>query len=159
MADDMPSRRRSSAGQADNVWSEEERAAIREYTRERKRAAQPGKRGKKDAADGEADVLAKIARLDEPDHSTAERIHAIVKAAAPGVTSRTWYGSPAYYRDGQLICYFQERAKFKVRYAILGFSDKAHLDDGPMWPVVYALPEMTPAVEAQIAALVKKALG
>ncbi len=89
----------------------------------------------------------------------AERLHAIVKAAAPELSPRTWYGSPAYYRDGQLICYFWERARFKTRYATLGFSDKAHLDDGSLWPIVYALTEVTPAVEARITALVKKAVG
>lgn len=159
MADEKTTTRRTSARQSDPVLTDEERAAIQEYRRERRRSAHPGRRGKKDDADGEADVLAKIAQLDEPDHSLAERLHAIVKAAAPGLSSRTWYGSPAYYRDGQLICYFQERAKFKVRYATLGFSDKAHLDDGSMWPVVYALTELSPAVEARITALVKQALG
>jgi uncharacterized protein YdhG (YjbR/CyaY superfamily) len=143
----------------DEKWTEEERAAIEEYRRERRRSARPARRGKKDEANGEAEVLAKIAQLDEPDHSMAERLHAIIKATAPEVSSRTWYGSPAYYRDGQLICYFQERAKFKARYPILGFSDKAHLDDGPMWPVVYAMTDMTPAVEARITALVKEALS
>ena len=139
--------------------TDEERAAIEEYRRERRRSTRPRRRSKEAEADGEAEVLAKIAGLDEPDHAMAERLHAIVKAAAPDLSSRTWYGSPAYYQDGQLICYFQERAKFKVRYAILGFSDKACLDEGPMWPIVYALPEMIPAVEAQITALVRKAVS
>jgi uncharacterized protein YdhG (YjbR/CyaY superfamily) len=155
----MTDEKASKVGKSDRVWTDEERAAIQEYRREQRRAARPSRRGKTDDANGEAEVLAKIAKLDEPDHSMAERLHAIIKATAPELTSRTWYGSPAYYRDGQLICYFQERAKFKVRYAILGFSDKAHLDDGRMWPAVYALTEMTPAVEARIAALLKKALG
>ncbi len=159
MTDDKPTTRRPGARKSDEAWTDEERAAIQEYRRERTRSARPRRAGKKDAADGEAEVLAKIAKLDEPDHSMAERLHAIVKAAAPGLSSRTWYGSPAYYRDGQLVCYFQERAKFKARYAILGFSDKAHLDEGSMWPVMYALPEMTHADEARITALVKKAVG
>lgn len=159
MTDEKGAARRSGARTSDNVWSEEERAAIQEYARERRRSTRSGAGGRKDEANGEADVLAKIAQMDEPDHSMAERLHAIVKAAAPGLTSRTWYGSPAYYRDGQLICFFQERAKFKVRYATLGFSDKAHLDDGSMWPSAYALTEMTPAVEARITALVKMAVG
>ena len=158
MADEKPTTRRPGARRTDRAWTDEELAAIREYERERRRASRP-RSGGKDEADGEADVLAKIAQLDEPDHSLAERLHAVVKAAAPSLSSRTWYGSPAYYRDGNLICYFQERAKFKARYATLGFSDKAHLDDGPMWPAVYALPEMTPDVEARIAALLKKAVG
>jgi uncharacterized protein YdhG (YjbR/CyaY superfamily) len=149
--------RRPGGRKADNVWSEEERAAIQEYARERKRTARRDPAAERAA--GEQDVLAKIASLDEPDRAMAERLHAIVKATAPELSSRTWYGSPAYYRDGGLICYFQERAKFKARYATLGFSDKAHLDDGTMWPVVYALTELTPAVEERIAALVKRALG
>ena len=159
MTDDQPTKRRPGERKPDEAWTDEEKAAIKEYRRERKRSARPSRASKKDVADGEAEVLAKIAQLDEPDHSTAERLHAIVKAAAPGMSSRTWYGSPAYYRDGQLVCYFQERAKFKARYAVLGFSDKAHLDDGSMWPVMYALPEMTSADEARITALVKKAVG
>ncbi len=159
MTDEKTTARRPGARTSDEAWTDEEKAAIKEYRRERSRSARPRRRGKQDEADGEAEVLAKIARLDEPDHSMAERLHAIVKAAAPGMSSRTWYGSPAYYRDGQLVCYFQERAKFKARYAVLGFSDKAHLDDGSMWPVMYALPEMTPADEAKITALVKKAVG
>jgi hypothetical protein len=156
MTDENATTKRSSVRKSDPLLSDEERAALHEYRRERQRAARPGK---KDVADGEADVLAKIAQLDEPDHSMATRLHAIIKAAAPELSSRTWYGSPAYYRDGQLICFFQERAKFKVRYVTLGFSDKAHLDDGPMWPSSYALMEVTPAVEARITELVKKALG
>ncbi len=159
MTHEKTSTRRPGARKADPALTDEERAAIQEYRRERSRSARPGRRGRKDDANAEADVLAKIAQLDEPDHSTAERLHAIVKAAAPALSSRTWYGSPAYYRDGQLVCYFQERAKFKARYAVLGFSDKAHLDEGSMWPVMYALPEMTRADEARITALVKKAAG
>ena len=159
MPDEKTAAKRPGEHKSDEAWTDEEKAAIQEYRRERSRSARPGRRGKKDEANGEAEVLAKIAALDEPDHSMAERLHAIVKAAAPGMSSRTWYGSPAYYRDGQLVCYFQERAKFKARYAVLGFSDKAHLDDGSMWPVMYALPEMTPADEARITALVKKAVG
>ncbi len=158
MTDEKASSKRPAAGRSDSAWTDEERAAIQEYRREQRSAARPSRRGKADAANDEAEVLAKIAKLDEPDRSMAERLHAIIKATAPGLTSRTWYGSPAYYRDGQLICYFQERAKFKVRYAVLGFSDKAHLDDGAMWPTLYALAEMTPDVEARIAALLKKAL-
>ena len=159
MTDEQKTTSRGGARKPDPGFSDEERAAIEEYRRERRRSARPRRRGKQDEANGEAEVLAKIAQLDEPDHSMAERLHAILKAATPEVSSRTWYGSPAYYRDGQLVCYFQERAKFKARYPILGFSDKARLDDGPMWPVVYALTEMTPAVEARITALVKKAVG
>ncbi len=158
MTDEKPTTKRPAARKSDRAWTDEELAAIREYERERRRASRPRSAGKDDA-DGEADVLAKIAQLEEPDHSLAERLHAIIKAAAPALTSRTWYGSPAYYRDGQLVCYFQERAKFKVRYVTLGFSDKSRLDDGPMWPVAFALTEMTPAVEARVTALVKQAVG
>ena len=159
MTDDKTTTRRPGARKSDPVLTDEERAAVEEYRRERGRAVRPARGGKKDKADGEADVLAKIAQLDEPDHSLAERVHAIVKAAAPELSPRTWYGSPAYYRAGQLICYFWERARFKTRYATLGFSDKAHLDDGSLWPIVYALTEVTPAVEARITVLVQKAVG
>jgi len=158
MADPKASSKRGGpARTSGNVFSEEERAAMQETLRERKKAAKLSPEEARAA--GEADVLAKIAQLDEPDRAMAERFHAIVKASAPELSSRTWYGSPAYYRDGSLICYFQERAKFKSRYATLGFSDKAHLDDGAIWPVVYALMELTPENEERIAALVKKALG
>jgi len=114
---------------------------------------------KKDQADGEADVLAKIAEMAEPDRGMAERIHAIVKASAPALSPRTWYGSPAYARDGHVVCFFWDRARFKARYATLGFSDKAHVDDGTMWPNSYALTELTAADEARIGELVKKAVG
>jgi hypothetical protein len=157
MTDEKRPTRRPAGRKSDNVWSEEERAAIQEYTRERKRTARRDPATERAA--GEQDVLAKIASLDEPDRIMAQRIHAIVKSTAPELSSRTWYGSPAYYRDGSLICFFQERAKFKVRYATLGFSDRAHLDDGTMWPSAYALTELTQADEKRIAALVRKALG
>jgi uncharacterized protein YdhG (YjbR/CyaY superfamily) len=158
MADPKASSKRGGAAKTSgNVFSEEERAAMQETIRERKKAAKLSPEEARAA--GEADVLAKIAQLDEPDRAMAERFHAIVKATAPELSSRTWYGSPAYYRDATLICYFQERAKFKSRYATLGFSDKAHLDDGAIWPVVYALMELTPADEERIAVLVKRAMG
>jgi len=111
-------------------------------------------------ADGEAAVLAKIAGMAEPDRGIAERIHAIVKSSAPALSPRTWYGSPAYARDnGNVVCFFWERARFKSRYATLGFSDKAHLDDGTMWPNSYALTELSAADQARITELVKKAAG
>ena len=158
MADTKTStKRHSSAKTSGDVFSEEERAAMQETIRERKKAAKLSPEEARAA--GEADVQAKIAQLDEPDHSMAERIHAIITATAPELSPRTWYGSPAYAKDGNVICFFQERAKFKARYATLGFSDKAHLDDGTMWPIVYALTELTPADEKRIAALAKKALG
>ncbi|MFI5259597.1 MAG: iron chaperone [Candidatus Limnocylindrales bacterium] len=136
-------------------FSDEERAAMKERARELKAAGRPGPRA--DEADGESEVLVKIAAMPEHDRVMAERLHAIIKAAAPDLVPRTWYGSPAYAKNGKLVCFFQETAKFKTRYATLGFSDKAHLDEGAMWPVAYALKELTPADEARIAALVKKA--
>ena len=131
----------------------EERAAMKERAREVKAAARRGK------ADGEGDVLAKIAEMSEPDRAMAERLHAIVKASAPDLTPRTWYGMPAYAKDGKVVCFFQSAEKFKTRYATLGFSDKANLDDGDMWPVALALKELTADVEARIGALVKKAVS
>jgi len=114
---------------------------------------------KKDPADDEAAVLASIAKMAAPDRGMAERIHALVKASAPALAPRTWYGSPAYARDGKVICFFWDRARFKSRYATLGFTDKAHVDDGTMWPNSYALTELTAADEARIGELVKKAAG
>jgi uncharacterized protein YdhG (YjbR/CyaY superfamily) len=142
--------------EASGGFTEEERAAMRERAQELKAA---GRRGKADKADGEADVLAKIAGMSGPDRALAERIHAIVMAAAPDLQPRTWYGMPAYARDGNVICFFQDAAKFKARYATFGFSDKANLDEGAMWPASYALKELTAADEARIAALVKKAVS
>jgi uncharacterized protein YdhG (YjbR/CyaY superfamily) len=130
---------------------------MKERTRELKAAARRGPRA--DKADGERDVLAKIAEMEEPDRSMAERIHAIVKAAAPDLSARTWYGMPAYARDGKVICFFQAASKFKVRYATFGFQPDACLDEGTMWPTSFALTELTPADEARIAELVKQALG
>ncbi len=136
-------------------FSAEERAAMKEYAQERKAATRSGPRA--DKADGEADVLAKIAEMAEPDRAMAERVHAIIRAVAPGLAPRLWYGMPAYARDGNVVCFFQDARKFKTRYATLGFSDKANLDDGTMWPTTYALLELTPADEARIAELVKDA--
>lgn len=109
-------------------------------------------------AEGESAVLAKIASMPEPDRSMAERIHAIVKANAPNLSSRTWYGMPAWAQDGNVICFFQSGQKFKTRYATLGFSDKANLDEGHMWPSAFAVKQLTPAEEAKIAALIRKAV-
>ncbi len=138
-------------------FTAEERAAMREYAQEIKTTARRGSSATK--ADGESDVLAKIAEMSEPDRSMAERVHAIIKAAAPDLSPRTWYGMPAYARDGNVVCFFQSAQKFKSRYATLGFSDKANLDDGDMWPNSYALKELNAAVEARIGALVKKAVS
>jgi len=133
----------------------EERAAMKETLRERKVAA--SRRPGQDEAEWEADVLAKIAEMVEPDRAMAKRIHAIVKASAPALSPRTWYGMPAYAKDGKVVCFFQSGQKFKSRYATLGFQDKAKLDEGAMWPTSFALTRMTTDVEARIAALVKKA--
>ena len=132
-------------------FTAEERAAMREHVRELKAAAA--------GADGEAQVLAKIEAMTEPDRTMARRVHAIVRAAAPGLTPRLWYGMPAYANDGNVVCFFQDARKFKSRYATLGFSDKARLDDGAMWPTGFALKKLTAAEEARITALVRKAVG
>ena len=138
-------------------FTDEERAAMRERARELKAA---GRRGSKAAqADGEADVLAKIAEMSQPDRGMAERLHAIVKASAPQLGSRTWYGMPAYTKDGTVVCFYQAAEKFKARYAMLGFGDKANLDDGAMWPAYFALKELTPEVEARISELIKRAVS
>jgi uncharacterized protein YdhG (YjbR/CyaY superfamily) len=136
-------------------FTKEEQAAMKERARELKAAA----RAKKEKADGESDVLAKIAEMAEPDRLMAERLHAIIKANATTLTPRTWYGMPAYAKDGKVICFFQSAAKFKSRYATFGFSDMANLDDGAMWPTSYALKELTASEEAKIIALVKKAVS
>ena len=126
-------------------FTDEERDAMKERARELKSEA------------GESDLLAKIAAMPEPDRAMATRLHAIVTASAPALTPKTWYGMPAYARDGDVVCYFQAAAKFKARYATFGFSDKANLDEGAMWPVAFALKELSPVEEARIAALVKRA--
>ncbi|MES2210560.1 MAG: DUF1801 domain-containing protein [Chloroflexota bacterium] len=138
-------------------WTDDERAAMKERAREMKAASRRGPRP--DKADGERDVLAKIAEMPEPDRSMAERLHALIKASAPVLTPRTWYGMPAYARDGKVICFFQAASKFKVRYATFGFQPDANLDDGTMWPTAFALTELTAADEARIGALVKKAVS
>ena len=132
-------------------FTAEERAAMKEYAQERKAAA----RGKND----ESAVLAKIAAMPEPDRAMAKRLHAIIKATAPSLSPRTWYGMPAYARDDKVVCFFQGAHKFKARYATLGFSDKAGLDDGLMWPTAFALKQLTAAEEARIGALVKQAIS
>ena len=130
-------------------FTADERAAMRERAKELK----AGK------GDGESDVLAKIAEMPEPDRAMAERLHALVRASAPDLSPRTWYGMPAYAKVGNVVCFFQSAQKFKSRYATVGFSDKANFDDGAMWPTSFALKELTAAEEARIAALVKKAVS
>jgi hypothetical protein len=143
--------------EASGGFTDEERAAVRERARELKAAARRGPRAGK--ADGESEVLAKIAEMPEPDRALAERLHALIKASAPALSPRTWYGMPAYAKDGHVVCFFQSAQKFNTRYATLGFSDQANLDDGAMWPVAFALKELTAADEARIGALVKKAVS
>ncbi len=141
---------------AEDAFTAEERSAMKERAREVRAAARGGAGGK---SDGEADVLAKIAEMPDRDRAMAERLHGLIRAAAPELTCRTWYGMPAYAKDGDVICFFQSAQKFKARYATLGFSDKAGLDEDAMWPTSFALMELTPAVEARIEALVEKAVG
>ena len=151
---------RSTAERARNQrFTDEERAAMRERAEELKAEARRGSRGKKDKADGEREVLEKIAAMPAEDRAMAERLHAIVKAAAPGLSPKTWYGMPAYARDGKVVCFFQSARKFKTRYATFGFSDKANLDDGAMWPTAFALTKLTAAEEERIAALLKQAVS
>jgi hypothetical protein len=131
------------------VFTSEEKAAMKERAREMKASGE----------DGESAVMAKIAEMEATERKMAERLHALIKASAPALTPRLWYGMPAYAMDGKIICHFQSASKFKTRYATLGFSDKAHLDGGEMWPVAYALKKLTPVEEQQIIALVKKAVN
>ena len=128
-------------------FTAEERDAMKERARELK------------SDGGESDVLAKIAEMPEPDRAMATRVHALIRASAPALAPKTWYGMPAYARDGNVVCFFQAAAKFKARYATLGFNDRANLDEGAMWPVAFALKELTAAEEARIVALVKQAAG
>jgi uncharacterized protein YdhG (YjbR/CyaY superfamily) len=136
-------------------FTDEERAAMRERAQELKTEA----RASKSKAEGESDVLAKIAEMPKADRAMAERIHAMVKASAPALSPRTWYGMPAYAKDGKVVCFFQSAQKFKTRYATFGFSDKANLDEGAMWPTAFALKQLTASDEARIGALVKKAVS
>ena len=144
------STRTSTNGKASQGFSAEEKAAARERIRELKAEAAK--------ADGEQELLAAIAKMQEPDRAIAKKVHALIKAAAPTLAPKTWYGMPAYAKDGNVICFFQNAGKFKARYQTLGFTDKAKLDDGAMWPNSYALTKLTAAEEAKITALVKKAV-
>jgi uncharacterized protein YdhG (YjbR/CyaY superfamily) len=141
------------AMQKSEGFTDDERAAMKERAREQKAEA----RANKKKAEGESDLLAKIAEMPEPDRAMAERLHEIVKASAPALSPKTWYGMPAYAKDGKVVCFFQSAQKFNSRYATLGFSDKANLDEGAMWPTSFALEELTAAEEAKISALVKRA--
>jgi hypothetical protein len=141
-------------GEKFDGFTDHERAAMKERGKELKTGARRAAKG-----DTESDVLAKIADMSESDRALGERLHAVIKAAAPVLVSKLWYGMPAYARDGKVICFFQSAAKFKTRYAMLGFSDEANLDDGSMWPTYYALTELTAGNEAAIDALIKRALS
>jgi uncharacterized protein YdhG (YjbR/CyaY superfamily) len=147
----------TAAGTASQGFTDEERAAMKERAQELKTSARRRPRAGK--ADGEHDVLAKIAEMPEPDRAMAERLHAVIKASAPALSPRTWYGMPAYAIDGKVVCFFQSAQKFKTRYATFGFSDAANLDAGAMWPTAFALEKLTAAEEARIGALVKKAVS
>jgi uncharacterized protein YdhG (YjbR/CyaY superfamily) len=136
-------------------FTDEERAAMKERAKELKAEA----RANKDRAAGERDVLAKIAEMPEPDRALAERLHAIIEASAPALSPKTWYGMPAYAKDGKVVCYFTPASKFNSRYATFGFNDAANLDEGAMWPTSFALTELTATEEARISALVKKAVS
>jgi uncharacterized protein YdhG (YjbR/CyaY superfamily) len=150
-------KRTTRTGKSYEGFTAEERAAMKEHAKEMKTAARRGSRASK--ADGEKDILAKIAEMPDSDRVLAERIHAIVKENAPELTPRTWYGMPAYAKDGKVLCFFQSAAKFKARYATFGFNDVAKLDEGSLWPTAFALTKLTAANEKQIAALVKRAVS
>ncbi len=138
-------------------FTAEERAAMKDRAQELKKEARRGARAK--TGDGDQDVLSKIAELDEPDRAMAERLHAVVQLAAPDLAPKTWYGMPAYARDGKVVVFFQAAKKFGSRYATLGFSDQAHLDDGDLWPSAYAVAAWTDEVERRVVELVKRAAG
>lgn len=153
---DKPATTRATRGKAFAGFTDDERAAMKDRAQELKAAARRGPRAAK--ADGESEVLAKIAEMPERDRAMAKRLHALIKASAPALSPRTWYGMPAYAKDGNVVCFFQSAHKFKTRYATLGFSDRANLDEGAMWPTYFALNELTAEAEARIAALLKKAV-
>jgi len=150
----------ASSEKASQVWTDEERSAMKERARELRSSTRRGARADKaadKAAADEREALEKIAEMPEPDRAMAERLHAIIKASAPALSATTWYGMPAYARNGKIVCHFQPAQKFKTRYPTLGFSDEAHLDEGAIWPVAYALTKLTAADEATVGELVKKA--
>jgi hypothetical protein len=147
----------TATGKTSEGWTDEERGAMKERAKEVKAEARRGPRA--DKADGESAVLAKIAEMPEPDRALGKRLHAIIKASAPALSPRLWYGMPAYAKDGKVVCFFQSAQKFKTRYATFGFNDAANLDEGSLWPTAFALKELTAAEEARIGALVKKAVS
>ena len=150
-----PAKSTRATGKTTKGFTADERAAMKARAQELKAEA----RASRNKADGERDVLAAIAAMKEPDRAIAERLHSIITASAPDLSAKTWYGMPAYAKDGKVVCFFQSAEKFKSRYATLGFSDPANLDEGAMWPTSFALKELTPAEEARIAGLVEKAVS
>jgi uncharacterized protein YdhG (YjbR/CyaY superfamily) len=152
--DTQKSAKSTTAVKKSKRFTDEELAAMKERAEELKADAARAKK-----ADAEGEVLAKIAAMQEPDRALAKRLHAIIKANAPGLSPKTWYGMPAYAKDGKVVCFFQSAQKFKTRYATFGFSDKANLDEGALWPVAFALKELTATEEARIVALVKRAVS
>jgi uncharacterized protein YdhG (YjbR/CyaY superfamily) len=158
MAETMKKTTRSAAaGKGSQGFSDDERAAMKERAKELEAEARRGSRSSK--ADGESDLLAKVAEMPESDKAMATRLHEIITASAPTLSPKTWYGMPAYAKDGKVVCFFQSADKFKARYATLGFNDSANLDDGAMWPTAFALKKLTAAEEKTIAALVRKAVS
>lgn len=152
-----PAKRTSAVDKPSEGFTDEERAAIQERAQEVKASARRGTRA--DKADGVSAVLAKIAEMPEPDRSMGERLHALITTSAPDLSPKPWYGMPAYAKDGKVVCFFQAAQKFKTRYATLGFSEDANLDEGAMWPTAFALTKLSPADEARIVALVKQAVS
>jgi uncharacterized protein YdhG (YjbR/CyaY superfamily) len=150
-------KRTRAARKGSNIWTNEERAAMQQSARERKSQSRRSPEEEREA--GEQEVQAKIAEMPEPDRGMAKRLHELVTASVPDFVPRTYYGMPAYARDGKVICFFQPKSKFKVRYSTFGFQPDARVDDGEMWPVAFAVMKLTAAVEARIAELVKKAAG
>jgi uncharacterized protein YdhG (YjbR/CyaY superfamily) len=156
-ATQKPAKSTTASGKKSKGFTDEERSAMKERAQELKAETRRGPRA--DKADGESAVLAKIAEMPEPDRAMAKRLHAIIKASAPALSPKTWYGMPAYAKDGKVVCFFQSAQKFQSRYATLGFNDAAKLDEGAMWPTSFALKELTAAEEARISALMKKAVS
>jgi uncharacterized protein YdhG (YjbR/CyaY superfamily) len=152
---DTPKSAKTTTGTRSKGFTDEEKGAMKERAKELKAEA----RANKDKAEGESDVLAKIGEMTASDRAMAERLHAIIRASAPDLSPKTWYGMPAYANDGKVVCFFQSASKFNTRYATLGFNDVANLDDGCMWPTAFALTKLTAADEARIGALVKRAVS
>ncbi|MGQ0701643.1 MAG: iron chaperone [Gemmatimonadales bacterium] len=155
--DTQKSAKRTTATNQSKGFTDEERAAMKERAQELKAEARRSTRA--DQTDGESDVLAKIAEMPEPDRAMAERLHALIKTSAPALSPKTWYGMPAYAKDGKVVCFFQSAQKFKSRYPTFGFTDQANLDEGALWPTAFALKELTATEVARISALVKKAVS